>query len=379
MDKRIVGYRVGQEYFNNPFTAFLYGAHNDIHSHPEFCIFEDFFSKIDWTIEPSQSVQELVDGRAKQLREKYNKIILTLSGGTDSQTIYNSFRRCNIKIDMIILSYTNAHVSYHPKQNANWLIDNHNDPETKLVIFDRNDPRFLDVYCRNEWTTEDKGTLAKFNLTAQDWFYKFCAESYENDNWCLVMGLDKPHIIRENNKWYAVHLDKVYKSTMGLPRIEFFYVSPDYPFLHIKQNHTLLKYIKQTYKNFYNGWNSSAICGSQDIQDYENYAAACGLDSELTKGQGWSQKTYDNWFNMKDAFSLVNNRFDQMKNIDPILKERLLNKDKNAQTFIDAWQGLQTDKTLIDYMYRHSILSKPNQVVDGYNGLWGKRYLLAEN
>ena len=68
-----------------------------------------------------------------------------------------------------------------------------------------------------------------------------------------------------------------------------------------------------------------------------------------------------------------------MKNIDPILKERLLNKDKNAQTFIDAWQGLQTDKTLIDYMYRHSILSKPNQVVDGYNGLWGKRYLLAEN
>ena len=46
MDKSLVAYRVGQEYFNNPFTAFLYGAHNDIHSHPEFYLFEDFFSRV---------------------------------------------------------------------------------------------------------------------------------------------------------------------------------------------------------------------------------------------------------------------------------------------------------------------------------------------
>jgi hypothetical protein len=51
----------------------------------------DLFSTIDWSIEPSESLDKLYANRARQLREKYDYIVLVYSGGIDSHVALQSF------------------------------------------------------------------------------------------------------------------------------------------------------------------------------------------------------------------------------------------------------------------------------------------------
>ena len=64
-------------------------------------LFEDEFNKIDLTKEPEESLEELYARRAKELRQKYDYLILHFSGGTDSGKIVDIFYRNGLKIDEI--------------------------------------------------------------------------------------------------------------------------------------------------------------------------------------------------------------------------------------------------------------------------------------
>ena len=103
----------------------------------------------------------------------------------------------------------------------------------------------------------------------------------------------------------------------------------------------LLKYIKQTYSDFREGWSSVAVCGKKNNQDYLNYAAACGLDQEVTQGQGFLQKQYNDHTRFKDMQDIMNNQFEYLKKIDPVLKEKLLLKDKTAKNYYE-WLAKST-------------------------------------
>ena len=46
---------------------------------------------------------------------------------------------------------------------------------------------------------------------------------------------------------------------------------------------------------------------------------------------------------------------------------------------MNGWQSLQNDNTLVEYMVRHGLLSDNTQSVEGYNGLWGEKYLLEDH
>jgi len=194
----------------------------------------------------------------------------------------------------------------------------------------------------------------------------------------MVIGYEKPNIIRENNQWLAVHLDKVIKPSLSYPNLEYFFLTPDFPKLHLKQNHMLLKYIKQTYSDFREGWSSVTVCGKKSNEDYLNYAAACGLDQEVTQGQGFLQKQYNDHTRFKDMQDIMNNQFEYLQKIDPVLKEKLLLKDKTAKNFINGWQSLQNDRTLVEYMIRHGLLSDEKQSIEGYHGMWGEKYVLED-
>jgi len=376
--KDSVGYHIDGTTFYNPFLAFLHGAHNKPHDTPNFVCYDDVFKKLDWTQEPSESVRDLIDARTQQLSKTYQKIILAFSGGTDSITVYNSFIRQNIFIDEIIISYS-PYTEAHPVANADWLIKNHPQAHTKITVLNRNDPKFYTLYTDDKWILENQGNLRYFNLSAPGpYFYQHCEDTWGNENWCMIVGYEKPHILRENNQWLAVHLDKVVQPSLSWPRVEFFFVSPNFPKLHVKQNHMLLRYIKKTYKDFHEGWCTTNYCGKKNNIDYIQYAAACGLDQEVTPGQGWMQKKFNADNTIKDIQLIMNNQFDNITTIDPVLKEKLIGKDSIAKNFIGGWQSLQNDQTLIEYMMRHGLLSKHDQSVENYNGMWGEKYLLED-
>lgn len=379
MDKlttQSVGYHVDKQVFYNPFLAFLHAAHNTPNETVKFICYDSVFKSLDWTVEPTESIRDLVDARTRQLAQRYDKIILAFSGGTDSITVYNSFVRQNIFIDEIIISYS-SYTNAHPVANADWLLKNHPDKNTIITVLNRNDPQYYTKFKNENWVIENSGNLGYFNLSAPGaYFYRHCVDSWGNTNWAMVIGYEKPNIIRENNKWLAVHLDKVIKPSLSYSNLEYFFLTPDFPKLHLKQNHMLLRYIKQTYADFSEGWSSVANCGKKNSEDYIRYAAACGLDSEVTRGQGFIQKQFNDYTRFKDMQEIMNNDFDLLKNIDPVLKEKLREKDRIAKNYMNGWQSLQSDQTLLNYMVRHGFLSNTQQSVEGYHGMWGEKYVL---
>lgn len=76
--------------FNLPIESIKFNFNNDL------------FSTIDWSIEPSESIEELYARRARQLREKYDYLVLVYSGGIDSHMALQSFLNNGIKIDEIV-------------------------------------------------------------------------------------------------------------------------------------------------------------------------------------------------------------------------------------------------------------------------------------
>ena len=118
----MIHYKVGQRTFSNCFEAFFYASRLSPHDFPRFYVFDDEFKKHDWTKEPEASWYDLLSKRAHQLREKYDVLILAFSGGTDSITIYNTFRKNNIFIDEITIAYQEKEATdIFPKENVRWL------------------------------------------------------------------------------------------------------------------------------------------------------------------------------------------------------------------------------------------------------------------
>jgi hypothetical protein len=69
----------------------------------KFYYYDDFFSTLDWTKEPSESLQELYRERAQQIRETYDHVVVCYSGGIDSTQVLESFYYNDIHIDEILV------------------------------------------------------------------------------------------------------------------------------------------------------------------------------------------------------------------------------------------------------------------------------------
>jgi len=70
-----------------------------------FNFFDDFYSTVDWTHEPAESLEQIYANRARQLREKYDYIVIAFTGGSDSANVVNSFLNNGLHIDEIITCY----------------------------------------------------------------------------------------------------------------------------------------------------------------------------------------------------------------------------------------------------------------------------------
>ena len=63
------------------------------------------FDKFDWGIPVDISLDRLYTFRAQQLRDKYKKLILSFSGGTDSIQVLNTFLKNRIHLDEIVVAH----------------------------------------------------------------------------------------------------------------------------------------------------------------------------------------------------------------------------------------------------------------------------------
>lgn len=217
---------------------------------------DTWWDAVDWSIEPSKSLDEIYVQRAKQLREKYKTLILRFSGGSDSVNILRTFVDNNIKIDIVSINLwkegdpDNTVVPNNiekellafpllkqlQEQGADFKIIV-SDQSELFSILDHNPKWFLDI---------DAPRFSVIDIVA----YRSCTGAeyleYNNPETCIIVGSDKPQVWCKNEKiWHYKIYDCLHSMFNPANKMipEPFYWSADMPEIPIKQSHEI--------KNFY--------------------------------------------------------------------------------------------------------------------------------
>ena len=260
-------YRVGDFKFYSKLEAIEMQSKTGIHPHWDFN--EAVFSTYDWTQEPAERLTDLYRRRAEQLREKYDYIVLFYSGGSDSQTVLESFVDNDIHINEIV-SWSN----YEATKDKNHFFNaetycvaipeierfKKKHPGLQHRILDlsqltvnsflETDAKFDWIYNQNSYFTP--GTTAKNDLPLKipEWHNILLS----GKRLCLLWGMDKPRIYHEDERFCVKFLDIVdngpsVRSIAGLNpwHDELFFWTPDLPQIVIKQAHVIKNYLNQNF------------------------------------------------------------------------------------------------------------------------------------
>lgn len=219
-----------------------------------FHLFEEAFDKLDWTQEPKETLFEIAALRAQQLRDKYRYLRLWYSGGSDSHTVLLTFLKNNIFIDEIIVYRRSPSDQFELLTPANAEQNKAaipflkqiqpQIPNTKITIADFGNSAYQRYFNDPECFERLGGT--EFCLDYQ-MMYGSKPDLLLNSDYCDIKGIDKPRMIMEDGKYFSLQYDGLYQIQdpwYGDIPLEFFFITPDYPELHLKQCHLAKNWIK---------------------------------------------------------------------------------------------------------------------------------------
>jgi hypothetical protein len=313
--------------FQKKIEALLYSKTKN---EPVQWYFQDhLYSKYPWHIEPEQSLDELYDTRAKELREKYDYLILCFSGGADSYNVLETFIRQNIHLDEIVSLSTGYTVKTHANLDVK---DTSNDnlpaehvlntiprlkyaseklPKTKITIIDDTDSLFkkLKEYETEDWIfkrNDHLGAFApnRFNLfDVTELRLKF--DKYKKVG--IIYGRDKPKIKFRGNEMFTTFSDvalntiktTTHNSDYDNITTEYFYWNSSCLPMMAKQAHVIKKWL-QNNESILPYWKDAFVAKNRLIQE--------SLLREViytTWNKNWFQveKNSKQWSNGEDWFS----------------------------------------------------------------------------
>jgi len=230
------------------------------------------FENFDWTHEPPGSLEFWYEQRARQLREKYDYLVLWYSGGADSHNALMSFVNNNIFIDEIA-QYHNLEVEHGNKQawlneevfatsapiTQDLIANNPTYHHTKHRLVDLSDLQIkVLVNDDNKWDYFYKsGTHPSPNVLARSHLREvipdYCALIDQGKSVCFIHGSEKPIVEQHDDQWYVSFCDMLDNAvslrTQMLNREwehdELFYWTPDMPQLAAKQAHIVKRFLSQ--------------------------------------------------------------------------------------------------------------------------------------
>lgn len=217
---------------------------------------DDEHKKYDWTKEPTETIDELIDQRVRELRDKYNHLCLWYSGGYDSQTILDSFVRTGTRLDEILIfnrewikPVNGINIEQEDPKNYALFVKKNFQPHLKITFVDMKGDTAYKFYKQHgtDWIYHDTGHYPWFSKTSrqtmdtlQDNFKSITEIIGRRD----IEGAEKPSLNLINGKWYAVVNDKTYNWHMDVDR-ELFYISPEATKLYIKQIWLAIKWFEK--------------------------------------------------------------------------------------------------------------------------------------
>lgn len=357
-----IAYRVGTKYIYNIYPALMESMQS---GNPiEFYCRDSLYDQYDWTKEPEQSLDELMTAHAFSLRSEYDRVILLWSGGTDSHTIYNIFKRANIRIDEILIK-ASAHLAQYPDHHVDWIRANHYDPTTIITRYDQNDTTLRSLDCPDEdWVWKNKGDLLMFGMsTGAEGVKHLIERNHAGKRWTAVAGFEKPRLVYRQGRWWARHLDDPLRQTMSYDHLNRFFLEP---LINIKQNHLVKHAVNQHIaKNklpLHDGdWAEAKWLHTPD--GYYDWATACGRHPELSDGASHLQKVRSKQYFSLDI-SKEKSYADLLANPDPTLQEFLKNQNKTALNYIKGLFNLQSETRFMNFVNDNQYLKEKNQLVN---------------
>ena len=228
-----------------------------------FDFHDQLFAAANPVIEPSQSLLELYCERVRQIREKYDYVVLYYSGGADSHNILKCFEYTDTKLDEIVSFVDSSYKSKDSKISSEIyrvalpevIQYQQKYPECKYSLLEIRDvqnklfkdPVFkFDLYQDTIYHLTPFGIMHYYGLYYEDRFHRMHEQGKKVG---VVQGIDKVRLRHVNGKWaFSMHDWSSYFGQKHYFRNfptydEFFYWTPDLPSLIIKQAHVAAKYM----------------------------------------------------------------------------------------------------------------------------------------
>lgn len=261
-------------FFSSKIQACIYGTKTQ---KPVAWHFNDeVFDKYPWHIEPAIDLDKLYNRRAREIREKYDYVILAFSGGGDSNNVLESFLRQGLFIDEIVtnvMGECNSVTVFDPK-----VIDNWNEaaefkfqtlprlehvknvsPGTKITVLDLSSYvlDFFDEQKDESWLNFTRERLNVSGLLRHNFihFNNVRKQFDKGKKIAMVLGIEKPRT-RINRDGVltmffgdqAVNIATVeeFMTDYSNAYIENFYWHPSCAELIAKQVHTIKKFLEKT-------------------------------------------------------------------------------------------------------------------------------------
>jgi hypothetical protein len=355
INKKLGYYKCNGQEFQSKIQCSLYAT--QVKQPVTWSFNEDVFSKYNWAQEPSESLDQLYDRRARELREQYDYLVLSYSGGSDSHNILMSFYRQGLHIDEIVTNWIfeaskkftildsnitdawnqNAEYELNAREYLQWISVHM--PKTKISLYDcsRQVYESFSKAKDESWVTGaidavNPAATQRYNIVSVAEIRKKLDAQHTIG---IVVGIDKPRCILVEDHLYLVFYDKIANIVPMSPHlseytnsnVEYFYWSPEGCDIIAKQSHTLLNFLKAnaSYKSLWTegAWNNRST-REKILKDIIYSTTWDNTRFQVSKPiQDWYSE-YDYWFtdqfktmpagtNWKNGIDFIE------KNIDPSL------------------------------------------------------------
>lgn len=227
---------------------------------PHWNFYESVFEKFDWKQEPWEDLSQLYRDRAQDIRNRYDNVIVWLSGGADSDNVVRSFLTYNIHIDEIWHRNTHRH---HNRSDAG--VDQENHCSELKLAFEPRIKEYLQQYSNMKarlhtfdvmdiaipyWEQGQRNPYEISTYTALlpvKEHKEMCATHGHQGSVCHIYGIDKPIVLLDGGQWTLefqdsmVNAHNVDAKTSDYQE-EFFYWHPNSLKILAKQAHVIRRW-----------------------------------------------------------------------------------------------------------------------------------------
>lgn len=267
-------YSVNGKLFKSKIEAILYA--NTTKADVDWYFYNDVYSALNWSVEPTTSLQEFYKIRASQIREEYDYIIIMYSGGADSTNVVYSFIDNGLLVDEVIAGAPLSGLS-----NFQW---DDKDRSAGNMISETKFTQLPGLEQIKQADTRIKITIHDYfedmaNIEGDEWLY-----NRNLSHWCnpsvfrhwldkfdhikkiieqgkkvgIVYGIDKPIVCKgESGSLYCTIPDGSVNFISdhfpeSYPNVDtvLFYFTPKLPQMLVKQAHEIFRFLYDKKNSF---------------------------------------------------------------------------------------------------------------------------------